>query len=54
MSSSHYLDHNEPLFERWNIVNFEKLVKQRISLLICKYYHNILPSPLNELLADHS
>ena len=46
---SHYLDHNEPLFERLNILNFKKLVIQRISQLMYKYYHNFLPYPLSEL-----
>ena len=46
---SHYLDHTEPLFERLNILNFKKLVIQRISLLMYTYYHNSLPSPLSEL-----
>ena len=31
---SHYLDYTEPLFERLNILNFKKLVIQRISLLM--------------------
>ena len=46
---SHYLDHTEPLFERLNILYLKKLVIQRISLLMYKYYHSILPTPLNEL-----
>ena len=46
---SHYLDHTAPLFERLNILDFKKLVKQRISLLMFKNHLNILPTPLSNL-----
>ena len=46
---SHDFDHTEPLFERLNILNIKKFVIQRISLLMYKYYHNFIPSPLSEL-----
>ena len=37
------------LFERLNILDFKKLVKQRIYLLMFKNYLNMLPTPLTEL-----
>ena len=46
---SHYQDHTGPLFDRLNILDFKKLVIQRISLLMFKCHHNILTSPLNDL-----
>ena len=46
---SHYLDHTAPLFERLNILDFNKLVKQRISLLMFKKHLNMLPTPLCDL-----
>ena len=36
ITSSHYLAHAEPLFERLNILDIEKLVMQRISLIMFK------------------
>ena len=46
---SHYLDHIAPLFQRLNILDFEKLVKHRIYLLMFKNHLNMLPTPLSDL-----
>ena len=46
---SHYQHHTGPLFDRLNILDLNKLVIQRISLLMFKCHHNILTSPLNDL-----
>ena len=48
---SYYLEHTAPLFDRLNILEFKKLVMQRISLLMFKQHLHILPSPLNDLFA---
>ena len=46
---SHYHDHTAPLFERLNIIDFKKFVKQRIYLLMFKKHLNMLPTLLTEL-----
>ena len=46
---SHYQDYTGPLFDRLNILDLNKLVIQRISLLMFKCHYNILTSPLNDL-----
>ena len=46
---SHYLEHTRPLFEKLNILSFKKLVTQRISLLMFKRHHKLLPTPLDKL-----
>ena len=45
---SHYLEHSAPLFNKLNILDFKRLVKQRISLLMFKH-HIILRSSINDL-----
>ena len=51
ISFAHYLDPTTPLFERLNILNFKKLVTQRIALLMFKYNMDILPHPIADLFA---
>ena len=46
---SHYLEHSAPLFNKLNILDFKRLVKQIISLLMFKHHINILPSPIKDL-----
>ena len=38
-----------PLFKRLNILNFRKLVIQRIALLMFKYDKGVLPQPINNI-----
>ena len=38
-----------PIFRQLNILNFSRLVLQRIALLMYKYHNGMLPSPINEL-----
>ena len=39
-----------PLFKSLNILNFKKLVIQRIALLIFKYNMGVVPHPITDLL----
>ena len=51
ISFAHYLDSTTPLFERLNILNFKRLVTQRIALLMFKYNMGILPHPITYIFA---
>ena len=44
-----YLSSSEPIFQTLNILNFRKLVVQRISLLMFKIYKSDVPKPINIL-----
>ena len=44
---SEYLAPSEPLFQKLNILNFEKLVIQRICLMMFKCSIGVLPLPCN-------
>ena len=46
---SHHLDSTAPLFHNLNILNFKKLVTQRIALLMFKYHTGSLPVPISNL-----
>ena len=46
---SDYLSSSEPIFQTLNILNFRKLVVQRISLLMFKIYKSDVPKPINIL-----
>ena len=43
---SHYLSQSKPLFDSLDILKFESLVIQRISLLMCKYSTWSVPPPI--------
>ena len=43
---SDYLSSSEPIFQTLNILNFRKLVVQRISLLMFKIYKSDVPKPI--------
>ena len=43
-----------PLFQKLNILNFKKLVTQRIALLMFKYHKGILPDPINNLFSTNN
>ena len=47
---SHYLSPSKPLFDSLDILKFESLVIQRISLLMYKYSTGSVPSPIFGLL----
>ena len=49
ISFSELLAPTHPLFERLNILKFDNLVIQRISLLMCKYSIGEVPSPISLL-----
>ena len=53
---SDYLSSSEPIFQTLNILNFRKLVVQRISLLIvlAKIYKSDVPKPINILFRKNS
>ena len=44
-----YLSHSEPIFQSLNILNFRKLVVQRVSLLMFKILKCDVPKPLHSL-----
>ena len=46
---AHYLDHTEPMFMELNILNFKKLVIQRIAILMFKNALNMVPKPIGLL-----
>ena len=46
---SHYLSPSKPLFDSLDILKFESLVIQRISLLMYKYSTGSVPSPIFDL-----
>ena len=46
---SDYLAPSEPIFQSLNVLNFEKLVVQRISLLMFKYTHGNVPVSVSQL-----
>ena len=46
---SEYLAPSEPIFRSHNVLNFEKLVVQRISLLMFKYTRGNVPVPVSQL-----
>ena len=46
---SEYLAPSEPIFQSLNVLNFEKLVVQRISLLMFKYTHGNVPVSVSQL-----
>ena len=45
----YYLEHTQPLFEKLDILNFKKLVIQRISLLMFKRHIGITPLTINNI-----
>ena len=49
ISFSEYLAPSEPLFQKLNILKFEKLVIQRISLMMFKCSIGVLPLPVSAL-----
>ena len=51
---SHHLDSTAPLFHNLNILNFKKLVTQRIALLMFKYHIGSLPVPISNLFSINS
>ena len=51
ISFSHHRDTTAPLFQNLNILNFKKLVTQRIALLMFKYHKGMLPDPINNLVS---
>ena len=54
MTFSHYRESTAPLFQNLKILNFNKLVTQRIALLMFKYHKGILPDPINNLFTVNS
>ena len=54
ISFSEYLAPSEPLFQKLNILNFEKLVIQRISLMMFKCSLGGLPLPVSALFQYNS
>ena len=40
---------SEPLFQRSNILNFDKLVFQRICLMMFKHHIGVVPKPISDL-----
>ena len=46
---SEYLAPSEPIFQSLNVLNFEKIVVQRISLLMFKYTHGNVPVSVSQL-----
>ena len=54
ISFSEYLAPSEPLFQKLNILNFEKLVIQRISLMMFKCSIGVLPLPVSALFQYNS
>ena len=46
---SEFLAHSEPLFLRTNILNFDKLVFQRICLMMFKHHIDDVPKPISDL-----
>ena len=46
---SEYLAPSEPIFQTLNVLNFENLVIQRISLLMFKYSHGDVPVSVSQL-----
>ena len=46
---AHYLDHTEPIFMELNILNFKRLVIQRIAILMFKNSLNMVPKPIGLL-----
>ena len=54
MTFSHYRESTAPLFQNLKILNFKKLVTQRIALLMFKYHKGILPDPINNLFTINS
>ena len=48
-SFSEYLAPSEPIFQSLNVLNFEKLVVQRISKLMFKYTHGNVPVSVSQL-----
>ena len=54
ISFSEYLPHSEPLFQKLNIFNFEKLVIQRISLMTFKCSIGVFPLPVSALFQYNS
>ena len=51
---SHHRDSTAPLFQKLYILNFKKLVTQRIALLMFKYHKGILPDPINNLFSTNN
>ena len=49
ISFSEYLAPSDPLFQKLNILNFEKLVIQRICLMMFKCSIGVLPLPVSAL-----
>ena len=47
---SDYLSSSEPIFQTLNILNFRKLVVQRISLLMFKIYKSDVPPPQKKII----
>ena len=54
ISFAHYLDATSPLFKSLNILNFKKLVIQRIALLMFKYNMGVVPHPITDLFARNN
>ena len=52
ISFSEYLAPSEPLFQKLNILNFEKLVIQRICLMMFKCSIGVLPLPVSALFSS--
>ena len=46
---SHYLEPSQPIFNQINILDFLKLVMQRISLMMFKQHNGIEPTPIAKL-----
>ena len=51
---SHHRDSTVLLFQKLNILNFKKLVTQRIALLMFKYHKGILRDPINNLFSTNN
>ena len=54
ISFSQHRDTTAPLFQNLNILNFKKLVTQRIALLMFKHHKGMLPDPINNLFSLNS
>ena len=50
---AHYLDHTEPIFMELNILNFKRLVIQRIAILMFKNSLNMVPKPIGLLFTNN-
>ncbi len=52
ISNSSYLCHTKPLFERFNMLDVNKLYKKELSIFMYKYHHSMLPRSFNNMFTN--